>query len=115
MVALPSNFGDLSYATQVSLDCFNHIGGELPSSLGQMKRVFVWTMADDPIEGAIPEEMCNLKESLQILHLGGAKLTGPIPDCLSFMADRDCGLSGNPFKCPIPKGAITGCKASCVP
>ena len=56
---------------------------------------------------------CNM-QGLAILHLGGTFLSSPIPDCLSFMANRNCGLEDIPFKCPIPQWAIDGCDATCV-
>jgi len=112
---LPSSIGNLTYVTQVNLDCFNKIGGRLPDSISLMTKVFVWTMASDPLVGPLPVPgFCTMKNSLQILHLGGAKFTGQIPECLSFMATRNCGLESIAWKCPIPDWARTGCHATCV-
>lgn len=110
--ALPASFGNLTHMVEISLDCFNHIGGTIPASVGQLRETLVWTTADDPMTGTIPTEMCNMK-AMQILHIGGMKLTGKIPDCLSFMADRNCGMSGNNFACPIPDWARLHCGAKC--
>ena len=76
-----------------------------------MTKVYVWTMADDPLTGPIPKAMCNM-QGMAILHLGGSSLTS-IPDCLSFMATRNCGLEDIPFKCPIPSWAKQHCGATC--
>lgn len=108
---LPASIGNLTQLTVMSLDVFNHIGGHLPTTIGRLKQVFVLTMAGCDLEGAIPAEICGMT-SLSILHLGQNKLTS-IPECLGNLRLSSCGLSMNPFKCPIPPFSKSECGATC--
>merc|ERR1712039_1062804 len=118
----------------------NPYTGTIPSSIGQLTNLKSIGMDRTQLTGSIPQSFSNLINLEQFVAFGN-KFSGALPrfgalaklsslglfsDGLTSWTDAgicelvqngtltECGLSGNPFVCPIPSCA-SACSATCGP
>ncbi|KAL6660770.1 hypothetical protein ACP70R_001805 [Stipagrostis hirtigluma subsp. patula] len=75
---LAGGFPDLPLGLQQLQLSANNLAGTIPSSIGNITGLQIFTSAFNHIEGNIPNEFAKLSE-LQILYAGGNRLTGRFP------------------------------------
>ncbi|OMO87299.1 hypothetical protein COLO4_20701 [Corchorus olitorius] len=74
---------------------YNHLGGQIPESLGHLKNLKSLDLADNPITGSIPVSIGNLS-CLKKLQIGSNKLGGTIPESLGQLKELiHLSLEGN--------------------
>lgn len=106
---IPSEIGNL-FNLQVIYMINNQFSGSLPSSIGNLSKLLTLGLNDNRLSGTIPSTLENIL-TLQILGLKNNFLTS-----ISILNPKWtlnlCGLTGNPFFCPIPQWA-TNCGTGC--
>ena len=95
---------DLSRLTKLELLKLqsNEFTGGIPASLGNMESVRGLYLQDNPLGGSIPRELANLGDTLTILAIHKAELTGPIPDLRGLTKLRTISLYDNNLTGPVP-------------
>ncbi len=77
--SLPAELGDLGQLTTLGLyGNYNGLGGEIPSSLGNLTNLQSLYLDSNQLTGSIPASLGNLT-NLQSLYLSGNGLTGSVP------------------------------------
>lgn len=102
--ALSSKLGDLTELTELYIDRNTQLGGSLPSSIGNLKKLKSINIAKTAIGGTIPAELVGC-EALANFMAYENKLEGPLPDIWDKFANIGVlQLYGNPgLECPLPE------------
>ena len=79
----------------------NQFEGGIPKSLGDICTLYGLYLSSNNLNGQVLEFFHNLqgctKDSLEILHLGGNQIKGPMPKFAKFPSLRELDLSNNKF------------------
>lgn len=131
---IPPEIGSLEFLQALYLPD-NQLGGTIPSWLGSIWSLHELDLGNNQFTGTIPPSLGSLGNLLW-LELRNNTLTGTIPSSFGSLAileflslddnqlrsiglkqlppDLDhCSFAQNPFACPIPSWATSGCNATC--
>ncbi|XVF79024.1 hypothetical protein PTKIN_Ptkin14bG0186200 [Pterospermum kingtungense] len=93
---IPSEIGNMRKLLWLGLD-HNDLTGTIPTTMGRLRGLQNVNLGNNKLEGSIPSELCNLQK-LAYLTLTGNKLSGPIPACLGDVVSlRNLFLGSNNF------------------
>merc|ERR1719469_973333 len=107
---LPESIGELDALVALSL-VGTGITGTLPASIGHLPNLeMLWFDHNKWLGGEIPQSFANLKK-LSGFELHMSNFTGVLPQ-LEWASIADCTLNGLVFNCPLPRGAET-CGCAC--
>lgn len=76
---IPESFGELTYLRYLTFLVNPGLTGSLPTSIGNLKKLESFILADNGISGAIPKEIGNLTQ-LKKLSISKTQLSGSIPE-----------------------------------
>ncbi|CAN1190525.1 Receptor-like protein EIX2 [Linum perenne] len=99
---IPETLADeMPYLFMISLSA-NHLGGEIPSSIGKLRDAEAIDLSDNNFIGSIPPRLGNCR-TLQFLDLRNNNLSGVIPDSLGHLISlRSLHLRNNMLTGVIP-------------
>ncbi len=99
---IPPKLGSLSNLTMLELGGDSQLSGEIPSELGNLHNL-TWVKLDyNKLTGHIPPELGSLS-NLRVLALGGNQLSGSIPSELGSLSNLEwLSLSFNQLSGEIP-------------
>jgi hypothetical protein len=99
---------EMGELTRLRLDG-NNLIGNIDALSGLTKLTSLYLNGNPKLSGAI-EAVAGLTQ-LTTLHLGGDDLSGVVVHAgpIDWSKISDCGMSGNKFRCPIPRSAIDNC------
>ena len=76
---LSSKLGNLTELTEIYVNGNSNLAGEIPASVGNLKKLKKISVAETSVSGSIPAELAGC-ESLTILYITGTKISGELPD-----------------------------------
>ncbi|CAB9517854.1 Receptor protein kinase CLAVATA1 [Seminavis robusta] len=100
--SIPSEVGNLSQLKLLSMDFQPYLTGDLPTELGRLENLFYLSFPyrsnqEQLLGSIIPSELGLLSNSLQVLDLTAATLTGTVPRELTALSNLQIlKLAGNP-------------------
>ena len=98
--SIPNVFGNMNSLERLFLHD-NQFEGGIPKSLGDICTLYGLYLSSNNLNGQVLEFFHNLqgctKDSLEILHLGGNQIKGPMPKFAKFPSLRELDLSNNKF------------------
>merc|ERR1711934_532737 len=124
--ALPPRFQNFTYPypnlQEIQLQ-YNNITGTIPESMfgPSTEPVFhpahvlkVLDISYNSITGEIPARLAREQKLVSFL-IGGDALSGSVDETVGALLShiKYCDMSANTFKCPLPSGLDTNCKAVC--
>ncbi|KAJ1691854.1 hypothetical protein LUZ63_016009 [Rhynchospora breviuscula] len=104
---LNDSIGLLSELTYLDLSSNMDLGGPLPASIGELKKLTNLTLQGCSFNGTIPSEIGNLK-NLTILALNSNNFSGSIPSSIGLLLNLDwLDLADNQLTGPLPISSAT--------
>ncbi|XP_076957746.1 receptor-like protein EIX2 [Bidens hawaiensis] len=98
---LPERLGNLKNLISIDLS-FNQLTGAIPESIGQLSKLYSLQLQNNSLTGILPERLGNLK-NLSLIDLSYNQLTGTIPDSIgSLSLLQALWFSNNRFSGSIP-------------
>lgn len=109
---IPKEFGSMGSLKRLRLN-YNELSGTLPTSLGKLGEMLYLNMENNiKLGGSIPSSIGNLRK-LKALDLGSCSLTGEIPESIGNLTDLEyLNLYSNHLEGTIPTslGALNNIK-----
>ncbi|XP_076957046.1 receptor-like protein EIX1 [Bidens hawaiensis] len=104
---LPERLGNLKNLISIDLS-FNQLTGAIPESIGQLSKLYSLQLQNNSLTGILPERLGNLK-NLSLIDLSYNQLTGTIPDSIGSLSLLwALWFSNNRFSGSIPNTITIG-------
>ncbi|KAL5719808.1 hypothetical protein ACHQM5_012545 [Ranunculus cassubicifolius] len=111
---IPPSLGNITSLKLLALS-WNHLGGIIPSTLGQLKLLYHLNLGVNNFSGMVPPSLYNLS-SLRILSIALNHLVGNLPSAIGLTLPNleQLFIGGNNFSGPIPHSLFNASKLQTV-